>query len=398
MLITSLDVTNVLSYGQHEHIKFDSKLTVLVGPNGGGKTNILRVIAVVREVIYREIYGGDTVSRAARNEIIESMCPPHHLIPRGSEIRLGVVLANEDNAEGPPTGDLLELFLNGLRESALAQVLVTRNEPVTGVTNDPSTLHAMYNALRVGTIVLRHNRTIGAEWTIAYDFSHDGNGYRWAVSNLGARLYRGLVFLVGANGYQGAEQYKDRVTITDNLDGSIDVHFGSMIPSNTSPMSLKISPQLASHPIGSTWDALRRSSLVPGSGIAGGQETGLEYLLGRIVADKIESDFQDTLLGLPATTSMDILAQSEVPAPVLGKPTMPRYLAQLFRWSVGEAGARDRYSKAQAAYQRLKDDGSSTGLIVKATKQIKHDEVDFEPNPLAAVQPNPMKVRTRIED
>ncbi len=49
MKVTSLDVSNLLSFGEF-HLDFDDRLTVLVGPNGAGKTNIVRVLDLVAKL------------------------------------------------------------------------------------------------------------------------------------------------------------------------------------------------------------------------------------------------------------------------------------------------------------------------------------------------------------
>ena len=196
MRLNYLQIHNVLSYGPEERIDFDDKLTALVGPNGAGKTNILRILTLVRDVIRRETMTPNTFEWNAMNARIESLCPPNERISLHSEIRLGVTLTTDEfPLEQSPDSYLLHLFLRGIATSALAEIPRTNNDFVGSYVSHNDALDEMYTAIRTGVIVLKHNRTINATWTLAYDFEHADTTYRWTLSHSPNGPYRGILSL-----------------------------------------------------------------------------------------------------------------------------------------------------------------------------------------------------------
>jgi len=47
MKIGKLTVKNVLSYRQRTEFAFDQGINILIGPNGGGKSNLQKILALV---------------------------------------------------------------------------------------------------------------------------------------------------------------------------------------------------------------------------------------------------------------------------------------------------------------------------------------------------------------
>ncbi len=56
MKITSIKATNVFSFREIE-VTLDNTLTVVVGPNGGGKTNLVRSLDIVRSAVRATVAG-----------------------------------------------------------------------------------------------------------------------------------------------------------------------------------------------------------------------------------------------------------------------------------------------------------------------------------------------------
>ena len=386
MRLNFLEIHNVLSYGLDERIEFDDKLTALVGPNGAGKTNILRILTLVRDVIRRETMSPGTPEWNAMNLKIQQMCPAHESIPRNSEIQLGVTLTTDNYpVEQSPDSYLIHLLLRGIRASARAEIPPASNDSVVAETGNPNSLDELYGALRSGVIVLRHIRTLNSTWTLAYRFTNGDTEYEWTLSHLPFGPSRGTVSIAGLPKAGQPEEYKDRVTISEDSNSSRVVNYGSMFPNDERGIFLKLNQQLASPGVGSVWDELQRANIVTSQPIMAGREPGLEQVLAKVVADKIITDLDDLKIGAPATTNMEILASPDAPAEDKGQPTIPLYLAMLFRWSVGNNADRGRYTRARGIFQALRDDESYPELQITAagnTRNVQFDNVvnDLTPN------------------
>ncbi len=399
MRLNFLEIHNVLSYGHEERIDFDDKLTALVGRNGAGKTNILRILTLVRDVIRRETMAPNTFEWNAMNAKIESLCPPHLQISLHSEIKLGVTLTTDEfPLEQSPDSYLIHLFLRGIATSALAEVPRTNDDFAASYVSNYDALDEMYMAIRTGVIVLRHNRTINASWTLAYDFEHDGKTYRWTLSHSPNGPYRGILTLAGLPTLGQPEDYKNRVSVTDNDDSSKVVNYGSMFPSEERGIYSKITQQLASFDSGSVWDELLRADLLSESPIMAGREPGLERVLAKVVADRIITDLDDLKLGTPATTNMEILASPNAPAQDIGEPVIPLYLSMLYRWSVGNKDDRDRYSTVQRIFGKLRGDEAYPELHVTATSNTHNIQFDHVVNDLTPERDQPVREYRQVQD
>lgn len=399
MRLNFLEIHNVLSYGLEERIEFDSKLTALVGPNGVGKTNILRILTLVRDVIRRETMAPNSPEWSAMNTKIESMCPAHERISLHSEIKLGVTLTTDNYPlEQSLDSYLIHLFLRGIRASSRAEIPRANNHFVVVETSNTDTLDEMYAAIRTGVIILRHNRTINASWTLAYEFSHDSKDYLWAVSHFPNMPSRGSLSIAGQPRSGQATEYRERVTIPEDDDSSRVVNYGSMFPSDDRPIFLKISQQLASYNSGSVWDELQRAGLISDAPITTGREPGLERVLAKVVSDKIITDLDDLKLGTPATTTMEILASPNAPVEDIGQPSIPLYLSMLYRWSVGNRASRDQYSRAQGVFKELRGDESCPELQVTAVSNTDNVEVDYVPNNLTPENGHPIRKYRQVKD
>ncbi len=398
MRLNFLEIYNVLSYGLGERIDFDDKLTALVGPNGAGKTNIIRILTLVRDVIRRETMTPNTFEWNAMNAKIESLCPPNVQISLHSEIKLGVTLTTDEfPIEQSPDSYLIHLFLRGITASALAEISRTNNDFVASYISNNDTLDEMYTAIRTGVIVLKHNRTINATWTLAYDFEHADKTYRWTLSHSPNGPYRGILALAGIPTLGQPEEYKNRVSVQDYEDSSKVVNYGSMFPSQAQGLYLRISQQLASFDSGSEWDELLRADLSE-SPIMAGREPGLERVLAKVVADRINTDLDDLKLGTPATTNMEILASSNAPAQDIGTPVIPLYLSMLYRWSVGNKDDRDRYSTVQRIFGKLRGDEAYPELQVTATSNTHNVQFDNVVNDLTPNTGQPVREYRQVQD
>lgn len=52
MEIIRLEITNVKSFQDKVDLQFDPKFNILVGPNGGGKSNFLDILLIIFKIFF----------------------------------------------------------------------------------------------------------------------------------------------------------------------------------------------------------------------------------------------------------------------------------------------------------------------------------------------------------
>ena len=56
MKIRKLTIKNVTSYNEETAFEFDSRLNILIGPNGGGKSNLQKILAITLSTFFLHQY------------------------------------------------------------------------------------------------------------------------------------------------------------------------------------------------------------------------------------------------------------------------------------------------------------------------------------------------------
>jgi putative ATP-dependent endonuclease of the OLD family len=70
MLLKRVAVENIRSFLDREELLIDGKISILIGPNGGGKTNLLdAIIVMIRRYLYASTYvvAAPTVEQPSRH-------------------------------------------------------------------------------------------------------------------------------------------------------------------------------------------------------------------------------------------------------------------------------------------------------------------------------------------
>ena len=181
MILDRIEASGLFSFGTgDEHFVFDldSGLNVIVGPNAAGKTNVLRLIELVRAVVlYQDPKRQDRSSighvledhvRFARHDRILPSSP--------SEVRLGLTLTSGDRA-------LVVAFVQAMVLSALLNNQVA-DAPTLANLEDwlaAEVTEEKLESLFRGTIVVSHSGVPGTEWHLAYEFEHDGRSRIWRL-------------------------------------------------------------------------------------------------------------------------------------------------------------------------------------------------------------------------
>jgi energy-coupling factor transporter ATP-binding protein EcfA2 len=184
MKVTSLHVANLLSFDSFD-LQLDEGLTVLVGPNGSGKTNIARVLDLVGKLVD----WADERSRSASaiptpaERVLSSYVQAMHNEPLPGtpiEVRLGIelnVAAERDRImsffRGAVLGTLAEETHAGdeARKAQLSSWVMTEI--------DAEKLTPLFK----GTLAFDHPGYEGATWVARYEFEHQGKTYDWNLHN-----------------------------------------------------------------------------------------------------------------------------------------------------------------------------------------------------------------------
>ncbi|MFC5941700.1 AAA family ATPase [Micromonospora harpali] len=177
MRITSLRAENLLSFGQFE-LAFSSGLNILVGPNGVGKSNVLRLIGLVRAALQVATKHSPDAIDIAR------------YVRLGEGARTGVLSLGVELTE-PFEKSLIAGLLRALAVSS-----VKRDEVQTPAVDSPfeqeldawarnSVTEAEVDSLLRGRLVLHVEAGPPATWAMAYEFDHQGETYHWGIAGVG---------------------------------------------------------------------------------------------------------------------------------------------------------------------------------------------------------------------
>lgn len=179
MIINRIEASGIFSFGTGAKrfvLDLDEGLNVIVGPNAAGKTNVLRLIELVRAaILYRDPKRQDRSSighvlddhvRFARHDGMLPSSP--------SEVRLGLTLTSGDRS-------LVVAFVQAMVLAALLDNKVPDTPTLANleawvaaeVTEEK--LESLYR----GTTVVSHSGVPGTEWRLAYEFDHDGRQLVW---------------------------------------------------------------------------------------------------------------------------------------------------------------------------------------------------------------------------
>jgi predicted ATPase len=190
--LTRIAVRNLLSFAEQE-LEFDRGLVVIVGHNGAGKSNLARLLALAGlglEWLEERSSGmpGPGQVRQAQSALASYAAGRHRGVPDDARLRLEVGVefnrAELDDVACFVQAAILSSFLSQ-HHSGLEDVAAWVAEQIT-----PESL----SALASGALVLEHQGSPEAPWTVSYEFTHDGNRFAWELATrAGGQVIRPVV-------------------------------------------------------------------------------------------------------------------------------------------------------------------------------------------------------------
>ena len=237
MRLTRLLVENFLSFDHFDLEPIAPGLTTIVGPNGSGKTNLVRVFDLVALALGR---ADDQSSQEARESYptqpsLGSYAEARHhgtAEDRPIRVELGIELTNDDERA------VVTTFV----QAAMLSTLLARRSG-TAIPDGPTlaawTLEEVtperLGSLMSGAVVLEHRAPVGNPWEVAYEFSLDDARYRWIL--VGRRSQRGITPV--STGGSGLPSWPTQVDLVQRLFPGVTGMAPDASPSPLSSFSLE---------------------------------------------------------------------------------------------------------------------------------------------------------------
>ncbi len=199
MKIISLEVYNLLSFNEFE-LNLDqgheSGITV-VGPNGGGKSNLTRIIDFVLNVVdYARFISRSTNTNTLYLNILKSFAQSSHYDPKedkyinaSRQIKIKLLLGEAEKQK-------MLIFLKAALLSTLLNELGNKVENITQLEPwiNRNLNFDTVNCLNQGDLEVKHGGTENESWSVRYIFEVNNKKYHWLVLD---RDYSSCIFPEG---------------------------------------------------------------------------------------------------------------------------------------------------------------------------------------------------------
>lgn len=173
MRLTDIEARDLLSFGQLQ-IRDLPQTLVVVGPNGGGKTNLLRLLELVLVAIDRAA----TFSQDAYQALMR-FAEARRIGAAAADVsgvRLGIAMTE------PWEHELLASFVRAVIASAILRETPTNGDASSAMAwIRQQVTEAELQPLTSGAITVDFAESAGAPWAIRYEFSARGERFCWVM-------------------------------------------------------------------------------------------------------------------------------------------------------------------------------------------------------------------------
>lgn len=353
MRLDYIEIQNLLSFGMDpQRIDFNQGTTVLVGPNGGGKTNVLRAISLLHNLAHQPLENLGVPYSHRRNPLLD--IPPHYRhSTEESSVLLGIHFDSDNERE------LIELYIAGC---IVASIEADSHQP--GKSCDLALVRSkarelgreFASSLSNCTVSARHDRRAQSEWVVEFCFTIGGNSYSYALSSPGnlKQVSIGELFR------KDTSQFKANTISSDpskklNCESLASWSISQLLPEPSERLNLKFNNTF-NHDSDLKSDLLR-AELVDDSG--NNQLVTLRVVLDKIMDRSLRSDVDDNGFGSAVIYQQTPLQGDIVP---ITTPLASSVLADLYKWKVGDLEDRKRFQRAQEIFRELRGTGETFDL------------------------------------
>lgn len=359
MRVTDVEARELLSFDTLQLTGLPQTL-VVVGPNGGGKTNLLRLLQIVLVAIDRaatfsqEAYWALTRFAASRR----LGAPPASI----STIRLGITLTE------PWERELLASFVRAAVASSFLRDASTNSDSSGSIASVRQHVTETELApLSSGVIVVDFVDTATRPWEMGYEFEADGERFRWVLDGMASR---GSLMRVADAGRLDVPSY----AIAQKLD--LDERRVPRRPFSLAGLLLPPPGEARAVTLdtGNQWDGLTREfAALAGIALEQRQRNSfsladvLQIILGRGLV--LLSDLRE-----PPRMEYTVEDVTSDPSPADGS----RIPVRLFRLKNGDAADRCRYTAIQDLFKRLTGRTFDITLASTPARQGEESAADLQ--------------------
>ncbi len=177
MRIHRIAVDNLLSF-DHAELDLDQRWTTIVGPNGSGKTNLLRLLSLAGSALeaVEEVMAGSAQPSPAGTVLAAYAGQRHrHAGDRVPRVEIALELTSDEEWEQ------LSCFIRTAIVSALWN-RIQRSDVVPRLASWAAEITAdQLQPLFQGSLVLEQIGPTHAPWQVGYEFDHGSTRYRWLL-------------------------------------------------------------------------------------------------------------------------------------------------------------------------------------------------------------------------
>lgn len=353
MRLDYIEIQNLLSFGMDpQRIDFNQGTTVLVGPNGGGKTNVLRAISLLHNLAHQPLENLGVPYSHRRNPLLE--IPPHYRhATEESSVLLGIHFDRDNERE------LIELYIAGC---IVASIEADSHQP--GKSCDLALVRSkarelgreFVSSLSNCTVSARHDRRAQSEWVVEFCFTIGGISYSYALSSPGnlKQVSIGELFQKYTSQFK-ANTISSNPSEKLNCESLASWSISQLLPEPSERLNLKFN-NVFNHDSDLKSDLLR-AELIDDSN--NNQLVTLRVVLDKIMYDSLRSDVDDNGFGSAVTYQQTPLRGGIVRTTT---PSASSVLADLYKWKVGDLEDRKRFQRAQEIFRELRGTGETFDL------------------------------------